>query len=1456
MARAQGQRRDEFPQSVKDTLGRRVGYLCSRCYISTLGPTTDPHRSSNTGVAAHITAAASGGPRYDTNLTPEERKAATNGIWCCAICGKLVDDDDSRFTETELREIKAIAEHAADVRRDLAQRHASELINAESLSRVAALAILRQWRDTYHYEQSQLVDLDLSESSNSATLPPSLWNITSLIAGLKRQQKLVIRGRPGAGKTMTLLQVAQAMAADNLAPVPLVIAVSAWAETVRDLAGYVEDRLAAHGVDRADVPRLFRMGRLALLLNGWNEAGESQLLRAARLLQEFGMSFPATPILLTTRITESRPAFVGESVFDLRPLSRTKKLALIRAASLANAEDLFGYLTGRPSLDQITDTPLFLTAAIRLARSGITLPETRSGLLQRCIEEVEQNDDHRLALNAAPCHGFHRIYLAAIAATMTRLGRTTLSQTEVQTAIADSSRMLREAGHLSDHGSSSAIADCLVRHHLVVLSPSDDGSHSFVHQQFQERFAADWLLVRIRDLAASNNAEEILRFQQEILDHSTWGEALVFAVEDLVASGLLDAAAALVRWMMPVDLVAAAELAGAGGPALWSRIGTDLSTALRRWHARGGHAHEEGALAGMIATGAPDFSDFIWALLENADEQEFFRALRAYPVFRCSCLGPGWQDRLARLSGSRQEIFFGEMSRQSGIEELEFARRVAVSNAPAAAKNAALELLVRRRHGVEAVALAQNPAFGPWTLETYYAFDQIPLAAMAPLLLRLVQELERESEPAVRRAIIGELRAHGHPQWLEFAQREMTTVAEARRQTSPFQGGTDQRDSRASLVAAYAEWIGAVDSAWLEDWLMTHEANGLLWERPFIERVTTFSEDHLVQLTEAQLREPGDYRAGERVRYVASSGSIRVAEILLNAYLSPAATDRLDRRDLLREVPSAALAIPVVARADGAASWEERVALLKALEYLPNLREGLTVPQQDRLRRLAIEVANSIPADYPQAAHLRATVAAFLGRIGRAEDASQIEALAGTEVARWKEIRRDVAEARRSGRSRQARHDQIGYANFYVGALVALGSAEAEATLIRFLAHPHWLGEAARGLAQLSFREGLLPEQPSAMNRSAGIPQVTPFVPGPVMQTRANAIYAAIEAHRAAGAPSQSNHRPDIVGAAGALALLHDLRAVDFLLGANMQYGGWSVIEHLHVMARHGAVLPGRRILSALEPFIVEGEAPRYGSGQDSWYAIVTGFAMLLASDDPAAVVKRMRGLPSVRLRDYFGRDLFAVLAACPRPEAGEFLVELSRSLPPESASYSDLIDALAASPQPICRSRLLEMAAERGAQSAQSSFRRNFVQLANRDPAFGRALQERLFTLGERERAIFVASLRDLESEEAMLALLDLSDLRPLAQALHDMVREVCFDRIPVKGSGGHHLVPCAVNAVRRKLAGLLLSESADNRAIAASLLAAIQEHRLQYGQPADERLHPDVALISRLGAPWALVD
>lgn len=69
----------------------------------------------NVGVAAHITAASKGGPRYDPTLTRAQRRSADNGIWCCQTCGTLVDADDSKYTVEELREWKARAERRREL---------------------------------------------------------------------------------------------------------------------------------------------------------------------------------------------------------------------------------------------------------------------------------------------------------------------------------------------------------------------------------------------------------------------------------------------------------------------------------------------------------------------------------------------------------------------------------------------------------------------------------------------------------------------------------------------------------------------------------------------------------------------------------------------------------------------------------------------------------------------------------------------------------------------------------------------------------------------------------------------------------------------------------------------------------------------------------------------------------------------------------------------------------------------------------------------------------------------------------------------------------------------------------------------------------------------------------------------------------------------------------------------
>ena len=88
--------RDEFSTTTKETLAKRVGYRCANpnCRKLTCGPCEDENKAINIGVAAHITAASPGGPRYDETLTSEERKSINNGIWLCQSCAKLIDDDE------------------------------------------------------------------------------------------------------------------------------------------------------------------------------------------------------------------------------------------------------------------------------------------------------------------------------------------------------------------------------------------------------------------------------------------------------------------------------------------------------------------------------------------------------------------------------------------------------------------------------------------------------------------------------------------------------------------------------------------------------------------------------------------------------------------------------------------------------------------------------------------------------------------------------------------------------------------------------------------------------------------------------------------------------------------------------------------------------------------------------------------------------------------------------------------------------------------------------------------------------------------------------------------------------------------------------------------------------------------------------------------------------------------
>lgn len=112
MAKNESRKRDDFSYETIRRIKGMAGDVCSmpQCRVITGGAKLLRDNTFSIGVAAHICAASPGGPRYDANMSKEQRKSYENGIWLCQTHARIIDADPSRFPVEILASWKSEAE--------------------------------------------------------------------------------------------------------------------------------------------------------------------------------------------------------------------------------------------------------------------------------------------------------------------------------------------------------------------------------------------------------------------------------------------------------------------------------------------------------------------------------------------------------------------------------------------------------------------------------------------------------------------------------------------------------------------------------------------------------------------------------------------------------------------------------------------------------------------------------------------------------------------------------------------------------------------------------------------------------------------------------------------------------------------------------------------------------------------------------------------------------------------------------------------------------------------------------------------------------------------------------------------------------------------------------------------------------------------------------------------------
>jgi len=686
---------------------------------------------------------------------------------------------------------------------------------------------------------------------------------------------MVLEAPAGSGKTTTLVQFARRILSDR--GLPFLVDLPEWVGSHRSILAFIADypAFAARDLDAGLLSKLRGKQPPTFLLNGWNEVSIANAGAADAALRELERSFPASIIVVATRLHRLIPPLRDAFRVQLNQLDRAKRNEYLDRAMGESAHDLKVKLDSNRTLDSITRTPLILAEVADLYRAGKEIPPTKMGVLGAVLHEIEQSAEHRVALQQAPLRGHAADYLRALSMRMTELGETTIADSEARVVVNSVSDSLRVEGRMTSAPDPSEILDELSKRHVLVVSHQDEVTFRFQHQQFQEFYAAGGLGRLLLAVVNRNDAAEEQKFAKQYVNEPRWGESLRMLAEDIAERGakaeFVEGGARMVRMALHVDPIFAADLANASGPAVWAKVRDDVGKRLRAWYAQKDPHHRQCALAAMLATGWDDFKDIVVPLLADANDQVRLAVYHGGAEVLPANLGPNWRDLVRSWPEEARLNFVADLARNpwfaDNVEEIALA-----DTSPKVRWNAAHMLSwYGFMEKVERLLKSLDDASLREVLRTARP-DEIPNSQWPRVVAVYEQMYKEASDPFERLRLLHSSQTFGGTNIVERMKAELDGLG-----PDQLKPGDNQGQIRWAL-----DELQKSDPKWVSEWAMRKVLDKSIWFGAWRGLITKISNEEAEALYSRFSSEVLDQ--GERQRVVSVLVSVMNAALAARVF--------------------------------------------------------------------------------------------------------------------------------------------------------------------------------------------------------------------------------------------------------------------------------------------------------------------------------------------------------------------------------------------------------------------------------------------------------------------------------------------------------------------------------------------------------------------------------------------